>query len=70
MRFAAQNHLHQTQRAFVVSVRAPLATSNGADILCSRFATGGGRKGAAGINRLPQDELPRFMQAFDEVFSN
>lgn len=61
-----------TQRsdgAFVVSVRAPLATSNGADVLCSRFATGGGRKGAAGINRLPQGELPQFMQTFDEVFS-
>ena len=36
----------------------------------ARFATGGGRKGAAGINRLPQDELPQFMRAFDEVFSN
>jgi len=24
---------------------------------------------AAGINRLPENELPRFMQAFDEVFS-
>ena len=56
--------------AFVVSVRAPLAANSGADVLCSRFATGGGRKGAAGINRLPQDELPQFMRAFDEVFSN
>ena len=65
-------HAVLTQRgdgAFVVSVRAPLSTNSGADILCSRFATGGGRKGAAGINRLPEDELPRFMQAFDEVFS-
>ena len=54
---------------FVVSVRAPQSTNSGADILCSRFATGGGRKGAAGINRLPENELPQFMQAFDEVFS-
>ena len=54
---------------FVVSVRSPKSTNRGADILCSRFATGGGRKGAAGINRLPEDELPRFIQAFDEVFS-
>jgi len=51
-------------------VRASLAASSGADVLCSRFATGGGRKGAAGINRLPQDELPQFMRAFDEVFSS
>ncbi|WP_435628199.1 acetyltransferase [Candidatus Ferrigenium straubiae] len=65
-------HAVLTQRgdgAFVVSVRAPQSTSSGADILCSRFDTGGGRKGAAGINRLPENELPRFMQAFDEVFS-
>lgn len=53
---------------FVVSVRAPQSTRNGADTLCSRFATGGGRKGAAGINRLPENELARFMRAFDEVF--
>ena len=65
-------HAVLTQRsdgAFVVSVRAPQSTNSGADILCSRFATGGGRKGAAGINHLPGNELPRFMQAFDEVFS-
>jgi len=65
-------HAVLTQRsdgAFVVSVRAPLSTNSGADILCSRFATGGGRKRAAGINRLPENELPQFMQAFDEVFS-
>lgn len=65
-------HAVLTQRsdgAFVVSVRAPQSSNGGADILCSRFATGGGRKMAAGINRLPENELPRFMQAFDEVFS-
>ena len=64
-------HAVLTQRrdgAFVVSVRAPLSTHSGADTLCSRFATGGGRKGAAGINLLPENELPRFMQAFDEAF--
>ena len=64
-------HAVLTQRrdgAFVVSVRAPLSTNSGADTLCSRFATGGGRKGAAGINLLPENELPQFMQAFDEAF--
>ncbi|TAN78381.1 MAG: acetyltransferase [Gallionella sp.] len=65
-------HAVLTQRndgTFLVSVRAPLTTNNGADLLCSRFATGGGRKGAAGINHLPEDELPRFIQAFNEAFS-
>jgi len=65
-------HAVLTQRsdgAFVVSVRAPQTTNSGADVLCSRFASGGGRKGAAGINHLPADDLPRFMSAFDEAFS-
>ena len=60
---------HLSDGAFLVSVRAPQSTNSGADTLCSRFATGGGRRGAAGINRLPENELPKFMQAFDEVFS-
>ncbi|MDO8811511.1 MAG: acetyltransferase [Gallionella sp.] len=59
---------HRSDGAFVVSVRAPQSVNSGADALCSRFATGGGRKKAAGINLLPGNELPRFMQAFDEVF--
>jgi len=59
----------RTDGGFVVSVRSPQTRNSGADILCSRFATGGGRKGAAGINRLPEDELPKFVKAFDEVFA-
>jgi hypothetical protein len=54
---------------YVVSVRAPLRTRSGADELCSRFETGGGRKGAAGINHLPESELGRFIAAFYEVFA-
>lgn len=70
--FPSRAHAVLTQRndgAFVVSVRTSQFTKYGADMLCSRFATGGGRKRAAGINRLPENELPRFMQAFDEAFS-
>jgi len=54
---------------FVVSVRAPLATKRGADVLCAQFETGGGRKAAAGINRLPEDQLTRFATLFAETFS-
>jgi hypothetical protein len=43
-------------------------TKSGADQLCSRFETGGGRKGAAGINHLPESELGRFIAGFFEVF--
>lgn len=67
----AQAHAVLTAKpggAYVVSVRAPLAAKSGADELCSRFETGGGRKGAAGINHLPESELGRFVADFFEVF--
>jgi hypothetical protein len=55
--------------SFLVSVRAPLATRQGADSLCRQFATGGGRAAAAGINHLPAQELERFTAAFTDHFS-
>lgn len=53
---------------FVVSVRAPKATSIGADEVCSQFETGGGRRGAAGINHLSENEVDRFMTVFYATF--
>lgn len=47
----------------LVSVRAPRATPGGADAFCAGFG-GGGRAGAAGIEALPQADLPRFLAAF------
>jgi len=55
---------------YLVSVRAPLANKQGADTLCRKFPTGGGRTGAAGINALPADQLDDFLHAFEEVFSS
>lgn len=52
-----------------VSVRAPLNTREGADTLCCSFPTGGGRKAAAGINHLSEEELPVFIDRFRQVFS-
>jgi len=49
---------------YVVSVRAPLSKPFGADTLCRRFPTGGGRNAAAGINRLAESGLARFVDAF------
>ncbi|MEE4661848.1 MAG: DHH family phosphoesterase [Halieaceae bacterium] len=46
---------------YLVSVRAPLNNKTGADELCMRFPTGGGRKAAAGINDLPAEQLSDFM---------
>ncbi len=68
----AQAHAVLTAKpegGYVVSVRAPLATKSGADQLCSQFETGGGRKGAAGINHLPESELGRFIATFYAVFA-
>ncbi len=54
---------------YTVSVRAPVSNPQGADVLCSRFASGGGRKGAAGINLLPSSELTAFIEAFRAAYA-
>ncbi|MEW6595537.1 MAG: acetyltransferase [Thermodesulfobacteriota bacterium] len=53
----------------MVSVRAPLATKQGADALCRAFPTGGGRTAAAGINALPNPMIEEFLKSFQEVFA-
>jgi hypothetical protein len=53
---------------YTISVRAPVANPQGADTLCLRFETGGGRRAAAGINRLPADALDGFLAMFAEQF--
>jgi hypothetical protein len=53
---------------YTVSVRAPIANPQGADALCLKFETGGGRRAAAGINRLPGDGLDGFLAMFAEQF--
>ena len=53
---------------YTVSVRAPLSAPQGADDLCSRFASGGGRKGAAGINLLPPSLFAAFVAAFRAAY--
>ena len=53
---------------YVVSVRAPLENPRGADTLCLKFDTGGGRQAAAGINRLPEADYSRFVDEFSRAF--
>jgi hypothetical protein len=53
-----------------VSVRAPHQRPHGADALARRFAGGGGRAGAAGINGLAEKELPHFLREFQQAFSD
>ena len=76
------NHLAQAQPqcahavlvrkegGYTVSVRAPVARASGADELCLKFESGGGRKGAAGINFLAESELNRFVEAFERQFAS
>lgn len=71
----AQQHVHRAHAVLVtkpggytVSVRAPVAAPAGADKLCLKFATGGGRQGAAGINVLPEDKLGSFIAAFQQAY--
>ncbi len=58
----------QDDNSFVVSVRAPLNNKTGADELCRQFETGGGRKAAAGINKLPAGDYERFVEKFTQAF--
>lgn len=71
----AQTHLQRAHAVLVskaggysVSVRAPVSHPAGADDLCAQFDTGGGRKGAAGINLLPHSDLAAFASAFRAAY--
>lgn len=55
--------------SFLVSVRAPLNNKTGADDLCRQFESGGGRKAAAGINKLPEADYDLFIEKFTQAFS-
>ena len=52
-----------------ISVRAPLENRQGADTLCRRFPSGGGRAAAAGINSLPPSSYDAFIAEFINTFS-
>ena len=54
---------------YTVSVRVPKSAAMGADDFCRQFPTGGGRRGAAGVNELPHSEVDRFIARFEESFS-
>ena len=53
---------------FAVSVRAPRGPAHSAAEFCRRFPTGGGRTTAAGIERLQDDSLEAFLDAFENTY--
>jgi len=54
---------------YTVSVRAPRGRPAGADALCRKFESGGGREAAAGINFLPESDYTRFVSEFEKAFT-
>ena len=62
--------LVRKQGGYLVSVRAAQGKPLGADELCLKFESGGGRQGAAGINHLPESEFNRFVMEFQRQFSS
>ena len=67
----AQAHAVLTEKAdgnYLVSVRAPLKNRTGADEICRQFPGGGGRKAAAGINKLEAVELSKFIAVFSSHY--
>lgn len=55
--------------SYLVSVRAPLNNKQGAVDICSKFATGGGRAAAAGINELPKTQVESFVKELVEYYA-
>lgn len=53
-----------------VSVRAAYNHKDGADVLCRQFPGGGGRKAAAGINRLTAELVTPFIDQFKQKFES
>ena len=54
---------------YLISVRAPLNNKTGADEICRRFPTGGGRAAAAGVNDLPAGQVKDFIEQFNQFYS-
>ncbi|WP_028079234.1 hypothetical protein [Solimonas soli] len=70
--FPDRAHAVLTEKAgghYLISVRAPLNRKKGADELCRRFPTGGGRAAAAGINDLPASQLGEFTRQFTAQYA-
>jgi hypothetical protein len=64
-------HVILTQKSdgdYLVSIRAPQTELEGAGEIACQFETGGGRKGAAGINALPESELSRLLDLMQQRY--
>jgi hypothetical protein len=53
---------------YLVSIRAPQSQLAGADEVAGQFSSGGGRKGAAGINALKETEIPLLIDLMEQRY--
>jgi hypothetical protein len=53
---------------YIVSLRVPEASETSADVFCRLFPTGGGRRGAAGIDDLPGEQTQEFIDRLSKAF--
>ena len=53
---------------YTFSLRAPLENKIGAGDICSRFASGGGRAAAAGINELPKQKVEELIKMIENFY--
>ena len=61
--------LERSDGDYLISVRAGKPAAQSACGLCQQFPSGGGRKAAAGINRLPAASLDAFIDRFSAYFA-
>jgi hypothetical protein len=55
--------------SLTISLRAPKNNPYGAAAICSKFLTGGGREGAAGVNALSVQDLAQFISLVSASYS-
>ena len=61
--------LVRSGKGYRVSLRAPRDSGSGIDAVARAFASGGGRKAAAGIHLLPEQDVDRLFQLLERTYA-
>lgn len=60
--------LVRSGKGYRVSLRAPRDATSGIDAVAREFESGGGRKGAAGIQHLPEHDIERLLELLERAY--
>jgi hypothetical protein len=60
--------LVRSGKGYRVSLRAPHKTARGIDAVAREFESGSGRKGSAGIQFLPEQDVERLLESLDRTY--